>query len=113
MAKSRDITEKLESFGMYDLEGPVDTLIEELQRIKEDYPHHTNLRIVEDSPYWDNDDQYGVYGTRPETDQEKEKRLEKARKARETRKKNKEEAERKKTEKEKAEYLRLKEKYDG
>lgn len=56
--------------------------------------------------------EFEVYFERPETEEERAKRLAKARKARETRAKNKILQQKKKEEKELAEYKRLKEKFE-
>ena len=60
----------------------VDEIITALKELQSRYPDHENLCLCHDD-YYDTGDAFGVIGSRPETDEEYEKRLLKAASAQE------------------------------
>lgn len=105
--KYLDIRERLRSFDQDLFNGSIVRLMCDLQGFQDDYPDHTALAFVIDY------DEYGVevelFGTRKETDKERDKRLDKARKVRERNAASEVELE----ENERAELKRLQEKYNA
>ena len=77
--------ERIDRFGVDDFSTSVDEVIEILQGLKDKYPGYTDLRLE-----FDYESSYELWGTRPETDVERKRRLTTARRLRENRKKEKE-----------------------
>lgn len=109
--KRKSVTEKVESMGVYDLDGTVDKLIERLVDLRKRYGE--NLVIDVDHGYYDDDYSINVYWNREETDEEFEKRKKKERRLAETRRKNREKDKALKEKQEREEYERLKEKFEN
>ena len=61
----------------YELEGPIDGIIQQLQHFKETYKDtYSELRIERDRDY-DGDLEYNLLGLRPETEKERKQRIKK------------------------------------
>ena len=61
----------------YELEGPIDGIIQQLQYFKERYKDtYSELRIERDRDY-DGDLEYNLLGLRPETEKERKQRIKK------------------------------------
>jgi hypothetical protein len=72
------IRERLgESLWSTDFEGPIDQTVDFLLAIRDWYPSHANLQIEFDQSY-DGIDAIWIWGERPETDAEFERRKDKA-----------------------------------
>ena len=101
------------TLSLYDLEGPLDLVIASLQGVLNDHEGqghtHVKLDMQYDSFYGDSAAEVVLHYTRPETDRERDKRLSKATKHRLALAKAREEKENK----DKATYLKLKEKFGG
>ena len=71
-----EILIRLSSLSGYDIDGDLDTVIENLIRLKNENTEYDHLRLdyTQDDPY---DDHYSfvVYGVRDETKEENDKRL--------------------------------------
>jgi len=78
------VTEKLESLGLYDLEGTIDSVIERLQRLKETYKGK-DISLDLRSQEYDDGKEYAVVWARPENEKETAKRLEDETKSKEYR----------------------------
>lgn len=109
MAKKKylDVKEKLRDLDTDFFHDSIVKLKAELQGLQDDYPDHENLYISVDRYYESIDVE--LYGTRKETDKERDKRLDKARKIREKNAAHAVELE----ENERAELKRLQEKYNA
>lgn len=105
------VKEEFEKISLYDLAGSIESAIEYLQNIWVNHSDGTNevdLEVETEHGYYSDTQHFVVYTSRPETDEEYEKRMQLNKKARESKQKGKEKQE-------KAEYnryLELKEKYE-
>lgn len=100
--KKKQVEERVGSFPLRDLHGSLDDAIEKLQKLQKDHPNHSNLQFQLDGDY-----EYGIWGTRFETEQERTKRTKLAKEI-----KQEHLAEKKAQETvERAEYERLKNKF--
>lgn len=85
--KNNIIRERLQ---IVDLEGTVDEVIGELNKLKEKYSGFIELEVEIEYYNYDDGKEYYLYGTRKENEQERTKRLAKEKKKREAAKKRKE-----------------------
>ena len=112
--KYLDVNHKLTSIDDAEFEGSIDTIIDTLQSLKEDFKdkNYNYLWLDKETSYGyynDMDVSYTLYGSRKETDKEYDARMAKNKKALNVVKINKQ----KKLEKERKEYERLKKKFEG
>jgi len=110
--KVRMIKKRVGYISAWDFEGNVAAVISMLRNLNKQYPEFTEFTLDH------NDDEeygnygYAVWGTRPETEDERKKRAAKAKKTRAANKKRKETANLNKLRNELALYKRLKKKFD-
>ena len=71
----QEIKIKLESKSLWDLENPIDDVIEFFQKIRTQYSEYNYEKIIIDVPYaYDGDTSFYIYGVRMETDEEEQRR---------------------------------------
>lgn len=104
--KKKQVVERIDSFPLGDLHGPLDDAIVRLQKLQKDHHVHSSLQLQLNGDS-EMDYEYEVWGTRLETDEEQSRRvtLAKAAKDRRLAQKQAEEV------CERAEYERLKNKF--
>jgi len=92
--------------------GNIDDIIFMLEKLKISYPKYSRLFLTED--HYRIDDYWGVevYGQREETDEEYNKRIERARKNKESKQRAKERKAKEREERDRKEFERLKAKYE-
>ena len=78
--------ELVERFSAYDLDGTIDEAIQKLQDLKD--AHGPDLTLDVEYDYYDETTEIAVYTERPETDEEFQRRKDRAAKAAETRRRN-------------------------
>ena len=103
------ITELIQLIEVSIFEGSVDKVIGELDHLRSTHQDYWDLKLVPDVCAGGEVYKYELWGTRDETDKERDKRLTVLRKARANKNKLKKEKEAKELE----EYKRLKKKYEA
>lgn len=103
--KRKKITVYVDYISIYDLEGPVDNIIHQFKKLKEENKNK-ELIITLETDYVTDERTYAVYYMRDETDTEYAKRKLKEKKQREKNKIEKEKRDRKL-------YEKLKKKFEG
>ena len=113
MPNKKEIEVKIDGsyLDRYSFEGNINKLINKLVEIRQDATNqgYEDIRIVLEHHSWSDDDDYGIYGTRLETDLEFNKRIRTEKKKRESNLKRKLTLKEKRRKK----YVQLKKEFDG